>query len=132
MSYVFVAPEVATAAASELAGIGAAIDTANAAAALPTTGMIAAAGDEVSTAIAAMFGQYAQAYQAISAQASTFHTQFVQAINAGAVSYAAAEAANTSPLQAIQDMALTAINAPAQSVFGRPLIGNGADATMPG
>jgi hypothetical protein len=38
-----------------LAGIGSAVSAANAAAALPTTGLAAAAEDEVSAAIAALF-----------------------------------------------------------------------------
>ena len=67
-----------------------------------------------------------------SAQAATFHNQFVQLLNAGAGSYAGAEAASASPLQTVQQDALSLINAPAQALLGRPLIGNGADATTPG
>lgn len=56
MSYVTAMPELVTAAAADLAGIGSTIEGANAAAAGPTTNLLAAAEDEVSTAIAALFG----------------------------------------------------------------------------
>jgi hypothetical protein len=84
---------------------------------------MAAAEDEVSATIDRVFGSHAQAYQALSAQASAFHQQFVQALSSGARSYASAEAANASPLQGLLD----AINAPIQALLGRPLIGNGAN-----
>ncbi|WP_139822423.1 PE family protein, partial [Mycobacterium lacus] len=130
MSYVLAAPQMMSAAATDLAGIRSVISAANAAAAVPTTGVLAAGADEVSAAIAALFGAHARAYQAVSAQAVAFHDQFVQALNAGASSYAAAEAANASPLQVaqtVQQNVLNAVNAPTQAVFGRPLIGNGAN-----
>lgn len=124
MSFVVTIPEALAAVATDLAGIGSTIGTANAAAAVPTTTVLAAAADEVSAAMAALFSGHAQAYQALSAQAALFHEQFVRALTAGAGSYAAAEAASaasiTSPL-------LDAINAPFLAALGRPLIGNGAD-----
>jgi hypothetical protein len=43
----------------------------------PTTGVVAAAEDEVSAAIALLFSNHAQEFQALSAQAGAFHTQFV-------------------------------------------------------
>ncbi|WP_016720276.1 PE domain-containing protein, partial [Mycobacterium tuberculosis] len=46
MSFVVAAPEVVVAAASDLAGIGSAIGAANAAAAVPTMGVLAAGADE--------------------------------------------------------------------------------------
>ncbi|MCV7123126.1 PE family protein, partial [Mycobacterium lacus] len=127
MSYLIAAPEMVSAAARDLASIGSAIGVANASAA-PTTVVLAAGGDEVSAAIAALFSTHGQAYQALSVQAARFHEQFVQALSAGAVSYAAAEAANASPMQ----QALAVVNAPTQALIGRPLIGNGANATTPG
>jgi hypothetical protein len=54
----------------------------------------AAAQDEVSTAIAALFGRHAQQFQALSAKAAAFHHQFVQALTGGAESYVKSEAAN--------------------------------------
>ena len=132
MSFVIAAPEFVTAAASDLANVGSTISTANAAAAAPTTGVLAAGADEVSATVATLFDAHGQAYQAISAQTAAFHQQFVQLINSGAGSYAAAEAANASPLQSTQQDLLAAINAPTQAALGRPLIGNGANATAPG
>ncbi|REO73172.1 PE family protein, partial [Mycobacterium tuberculosis] len=75
MSFVIAVPEALTMAASDLANIGSTINAANAAAALPTTGVVAAAADEVSAAVAALFGSYAQSYQAFGAQLSAFHAQ---------------------------------------------------------
>ncbi len=148
MSYLLVAPELLTSAATDLEGIASALSTANLAAAVPTTGMLAAGADEVSAAVASLFAGYGQAYQSISLQANAFQAQFIQAINGAGGAYVAAEAASTSPLQAFEDtllgadgfdapasssplhslqqQALTAVNAPIQAATGRPLIGNGA------
>ncbi|WP_264960817.1 PE family protein, partial [Mycobacterium kiyosense] len=125
MSYLSTVPEALTCAVSELAGIGSAIQTANAAAAGPTTRVLTATADEVSEAVAALFGAHAQSYQSLSLQATAFHEQFVRALNAAGNSYAQAEAANAAPLQ----LALDVINAPTQALLGRPLIGNGAAGT---
>lgn len=78
------APEAIAAAATDLASIGSTIGAANAAAAANTTAVLAAGADQVSVAIAAAFGAHGQAYQALSAQAATFHIQFVQALTAAA------------------------------------------------
>ncbi len=69
MSFVIAAPDLLVAAAADVAGIGSSITAANAAAALPTTALVAAAEDEVSAAIAALFSGHAQEYQALGAQA---------------------------------------------------------------
>lgn len=92
MSFVVVAPEVLAAAASDLAGIGSTLAQANAAALAPTTAVLAAGADEVSAAIASLFGAHGQAYQAVSAQMSAFHAQFMQALTGAGGAYAAAEA----------------------------------------
>ncbi|WP_063865792.1 PE family protein [Mycobacterium canetti] len=83
MSFVIAQPSFLTAAAADVAGIGSAISAANALAAGPSTALAAAAADEVSTAIAALFGANAQAYQQISAQAAAYHAQFVAALTSG-------------------------------------------------
>ncbi|WP_415823724.1 PE family protein, partial [Mycobacterium basiliense] len=127
MSIVIATPEMLVAAANELAGIGSAVGAANAAAFAPTMGLLAAGTDEVSAAIAALFSAHGQAYQAVSAQMSACHAQFVRALTAGGEMYAAAEAANASPLQSAPQSVLDLINAPTQSMFGRPLIGDGAN-----
>lgn len=114
MSFLIAAPEMMVAAATDLARVGSTISAAKVAAAAPTTSVIAAGADEVSASIAALFGAHAQAYQALSAQAASFHDQFVQAPNAGANSYASAEAANASPLQAVQQACSTRLMRPAR------------------
>ncbi|MGB9307116.1 MAG: PE family protein, partial [Mycobacterium sp.] len=124
MSFVIAAPEFLTAAATDLAGIGSTVSVASAAASAPTVAVLAAGGDEVSAAVASLFGAHGQAYQALSAQASAFHEQFVQTLTGGAAQYAATEAASVSPLQPLLDL----LNAPFQAALGRPLIGNGANA----
>ena len=77
MSFVIAAPEIVQAAAENLAGIRSTLSEASAAAAGPTTGVVAAAGDEVSAGIAALFGSFGEQYQSLSAQAQAFHGQFV-------------------------------------------------------
>ena len=99
MSYVIAAPEMLAAAAADVAGIGSSLSEANAAAATPTTGVLAAAEDEVSAAIAALFSAHSQGFQAVSAQAAAFHAQFVQTLKSSAGSYASAEAANLAALE---------------------------------
>jgi len=99
MSYVFASPEWVAAAASDLASIGSTINSASAAAAMPTSAVMAAGADDVSVLIASLFGAHAQAYQQLSAQAAMFHEQFVQLMSSGANLYAGAEAANATPMQ---------------------------------
>ena len=111
MSFVLAAPAALAAAASDIAGIGSTISAANAAAAVPTTGVLAAAADEVSAQVAALFSTHGQGYQKLSAQLAAFHDQFVLALNSGAGQYAAAEAG------AAQNL-LSAINAPAEKLLG--------------
>lgn len=105
MSYVVAAPDAVAAATSNLANIGSTIETANATAAAPTTAELAAASDQVSAAVAALFAGHAQAYQAVGAQVAEFHAQFVQALTSAGQAYASAEAANAAPLQTgVQDL----------------------------
>jgi len=95
MSFLTVAPEFVGQAAGQLENIGSALSAAHAAAAVPTTSLAVAAGDEVSAAIASLFSSHAQQYQALNAQAAAFHSQFTNLLNAGAGSYIGAEIANT-------------------------------------
>jgi PPE-repeat protein len=104
MSFVTAAPEMVASAASDLASIGSTIGEANAAAAIPTTGVLPAAADEVSAGIASLFGSHAQAFQALSTQAASFHQQFVQLMTGSAAQYASAEAANTSPMTTVPSL----------------------------
>lgn len=75
MSFLIATPDMLSAAARDLQNIGATLTEANAAAAGQTTGVLAAGADEVSAAIAAMFGGHARAFQALSAQAAAFHNR---------------------------------------------------------
>jgi len=102
MLFVIAAPEMMTSAATDLASIGSTISAANAAALAPTTGVLAAAEDEVSAALAKLFGSYGQEFQALSARAAAFHSQFMQALNNAGSAYAVTEAANASPLRALE------------------------------
>lgn len=94
MSLVIATTDLMESAAQSLAGIRSSLAEAAGTAAGPTTGIAAAAQDEVSVAIAAMFGNVGQEFQTLSARAQTFHQQFVSLMNAGAGAYASAEAAN--------------------------------------
>ncbi len=125
MSLVIATPQLLATAALDLASIGSQVSAANAAAAMPTTEVVAAAADEVSAAIAGLFGAHARQYQALSVQVAAFHEQFVQALTAAAGRYASTEAA-------VERSLLGAVNAPTEALLGRPLIGNGADGTAPG
>jgi len=101
MAFVIASPQLLGTAARDLAGVGWVLDAAHAAAAPPTTAMLLAGRDEVSAAVAAVFTRYGRAYQAVSAQAATFHDQFVRALTAGANVYAGAEAAMSASVGAL-------------------------------
>jgi hypothetical protein len=130
--WVIAAPEYVAAAASDLENIRSSLSTANMAALAPTSGVLAAGGDEVSAMVAALFSSHAQAYQALSAQAASFHAQFVQLMNTGASRYALTEAANASPLlETLGQDATGAVNS-VQALTGSPLAGGGAGAAIYG
>lgn len=129
MSLLVAFPELLVSVAADLEGLGSTLNAANTAAAVSTTGLVAAAADEVSTAVAGLFAGFGQEYQALSVQASAFHQQFVQTLSSGAGSYLAAEAANASWLQTVELDVLGAVNAPTEALLGRSLIGNGANGT---
>ncbi|WP_425293643.1 PE family protein [Mycobacterium attenuatum] len=102
MSYVITQPETLVVAASELAGVGSAINTATAAAAGPTTSLLAAAADEVSAAVVKLFGGYSQEFQGLVAQAAAFHDELTRALSAAASAYVDAEVANMAAAFALQ------------------------------
>ncbi|OSC36753.1 PE domain-containing protein [Mycobacterium decipiens] len=107
MSFVLVARDMLEAAAADVARIGSAVHASNVAAAIPTTEVAAAAADEVSGAVAALFGAHAQQYQAAAAQVTTYHEQFVRGLSSAAASYAGTEATFVTSLQG----SLGAVNA---------------------
>ena len=94
MSFVTTQPEILSAAAGDLQGIGASVNAISAAVASPTTGVVPAAADPVSALTAAQFAMHAQLYQTISAQAAAIHEQFVQTLSTSAGSYEMTEAVN--------------------------------------
>ncbi len=106
MSYVLALPETMSAAATRVAAIGSVVAAANQGVAGSTTGVLAAAEDEVSAAIAALFSSYGRGQQALFAQAAAFHEAFVRALTGAAGAYAAAEAANASPLATLEQALL--------------------------
>lgn len=124
MSYVNAEPQKMAAAAANLASIGSTVSAANANAHAPTAAVQAAGGDVVSAGLAALFGQHAQYYQAVGAQAAAFHDQFVQALREGAGWYASAEATNAAHLQ-------QALGTLSQSSSGHSVGGSGASGVMP-
>jgi PE family len=85
MSFVIAAPELLESAAHDLAGIGSSLGEATGFAAAHTTSIAAAGADEVSTAIAALFGGHGQEFQALTAQAAAFHEEFVGLMKSGGV-----------------------------------------------
>ena len=98
MSFVTTQPELMTAVAGNLAGIGSAMTTGNAAAAGPTTAVVPAAADEVSALTAAQFVAHAALYQEMSAMAAEIHDLLVTTLGTSAGSYAAIEVANGAAL----------------------------------
>ncbi|MEI7717593.1 MAG: PE family protein, partial [Mycobacterium sp.] len=79
MSFMFVSPDVLEAAARALAGIGSQVGAA-AAAAVSAQQVVPAAADEVSAAIAGLFGTYAREYSATLAQAASLHDRFIASL----------------------------------------------------
>ncbi len=138
MSFVVAVPDLVEGAAQDLAGIRASLEDVAVAAAGPTTGVVPAAADEISAAVAAMFGNVGQEFQALTAQAQAFHAEFVKLINAGAAAYVATEVANAG--QALAN----AVSAPAQAFSGGGsvaaasagllggLLGGGTSGLLPG
>ncbi|WP_085184103.1 PE domain-containing protein [Mycobacterium sp. IEC1808] len=136
MSSVLVLPEILETVAADLARIGSDVTAGNLAAAFPTTELAAAGGDEVSAAIAALFGAHAQDYQAAAARATTYYEQFVQTLTAASSSYMATEAVNaaslSSELRAFLNAPLNTItgawaNSPFGSAIDQALFGTGGN-----
>ncbi|WP_142283450.1 PE family protein, partial [Mycobacterium gordonae] len=127
MSYLVAATDSLAATAGDVAGIGNSLTAAHAAAVGSTTAVLAAAEDEISAAVAALFSGHGRQFQLLAAQAETFHSEFAQALAGAGGAYAAAEAAAANPLQALVDGILGVVNAPTNLLLGRPLIGDGTN-----
>lgn len=106
MSYVITTPEALTAAATDIAGIGSSLRAANAAAAVSTTEILAAGADEISAAVAALFGGHALDYQAVSARLAAYQSQFMNALSVGAQRYAGSELADSALLRGVAERLL--------------------------
>ncbi|MGO9154860.1 PE family protein [Mycobacterium sp.] len=111
MTYVITEPQIMAAVAADVEGIGSAIGAANAAAAGPTSGLLAPAADEVSTAITKLFGAYGQEYQAVVKHAAAFHNEFARTLAAAGNAYANAEGANAAAMGAKLSSSVTPISA---------------------
>ncbi len=98
MAYVLTQPQFMASAAADMSAIGSTINEATAAAAGRTTSVAAAAADEISAAVTTLFNRYARDWQAVIGQAAAFHSEFAQALTAGANAYANAEAAGLGAL----------------------------------
>jgi len=127
-SYVIAATEAFGVVSGDLTGIEEAIKGAAAAAAPSTTGIVAAAEDEVSAAIARFFGSYAEDFHALTAQATLFHDRFAGALSGAGAAYAAAEATNVSlVVKALQQQFFDkGFFSPFIYLTGQPLFGKGA------
>jgi PE-PPE domain/PE family len=108
-----VIPEELASAATDVGNIGAVLEEAHAAAALPTSGILPAGADEVSAAIAPLFNNYSTAYQEVAAQGAAFHLRFTQLLGAAGAAFTGTEQA---ALQALRD-GISAVEAPLSSLF---------------
>jgi len=109
MSLLSVAPDIVSEASGNLQNLGSALREASAAAASQTTSVAAPAADEVSAAITALLGSHAQEFQALNAQATAFHEEFVSGLSGAAAQYASAELTNA------QQTLASAVSAPIQA-----------------
>ncbi len=127
MSDLFAAPEALASTAADVQSIGSTISAAGANAAGQTTGLLAAAEDEVSAAIANLFGAYGQEYQVALSRAAAFHQQFTQALAAAGSVYAQAEATNAAVVSGISND----VGAPLRALMGQALTGGAPTGTSP-
>src|SRR5947209_4198984 len=116
MTFVIAAPDIMTAAATDLAIVDADLSHAHSAASRATVDLAPAAADEVSVGIAHLFSEHAHGFQALAGKASVFHDQFVQNLRTSAAAYGEIDHLHASllqmvdhPLQLLQLGAHTAI-----------------------
>lgn len=102
MTNLFIQPQLVATAAAEVAGIGWEIDTATAAAAGPTTSVVAAGGDAVSTAAANLFNAVGRELQQAFKKAATVNREIVQGLNNANGAYLAAETAASNTLGTLE------------------------------
>jgi hypothetical protein len=124
-----VTPDWVQAAALDLASIRTALSEASDSVAGATTRIAPAAADEVSRAIATVFGGLGDEFQAVSARTQAFHAEIVRTLDSSVRAYVNAEAAITRQLLAGAAPAAAAL--PAASVLDG-LLNPGALLTGPG
>jgi hypothetical protein len=124
MTTLITEPQILSTAAADASAIGSALNEAKAAAAGPTTSLVAAAEDEVSAVAAQFFGAYGQEYQALLHRAAAFHTEFVATLAAAGNAYASAEAAASSLLGTVEAAAVSG-PVPAATTVGLIMGGSG-------
>jgi hypothetical protein len=110
-----VIPGELASAAEDLGNIGARLEEANAAAALPTSSILPAAADEVSAAITALFNDQSTTFQELAARGAAFHQGFTQLLGAAFNAYTGTEQA---ALQALRD-AISNVESPLSSFFAQ-------------
>ncbi|QLL07814.1 PE family protein [Mycobacterium vicinigordonae] len=119
MSQLVISPESLAGAATDVDEIAAAIHAANSAAARPTSSVLAAAGDEVSAAVTALFNDFGAEYQQVVRQANAFHSEFARALAAAGTAYTQAELAANAALSNTTSLLTasgTALPAAAQNI----------------
>ncbi|MBI2700909.1 MAG: PE-PPE domain-containing protein [Mycobacterium sp.] len=117
MTSLLVQPEIITSVVTDMERIGSTVSAASAAAAAPTSGLLAAAADEVSAAIANFFGTYGQEFQAAVATVEAYQSQFQQALAAAANAYVHTEAAAATALQGVLGLPAAAAFTPPPPAF---------------
>src|SRR5262245_59686745 len=86
-------PQFIASAAADFQSIESALEEARAAAAGPTTGVVAAAEDEISALPANFFNNFAKEYQSLMGQAGALQNEFAQLLAGSGNAYAEAELA---------------------------------------
>src|SRR5262249_32550753 len=98
MSFVIAVPEFVETAAKQLASSCSELVEVTSSALGATTELAPAPADEVSTAIARLFGTFGEDFRAASAQATAYQVELAALLSQGATAYAAAEAVNGSAM----------------------------------
>lgn len=111
MSYLTAQPDLMADAAGKLAEIRGSIDAATSAATVPTTNLAAAADDEVSAAIARLFGAYGEEGRSAIGLAAAFQDEFAQVLSGSGLAYLETEVSNAAAA------ALNPILTPLQSLL---------------
>ncbi|OBG39405.1 PE-PPE domain-containing protein [Mycobacterium sp. E3198] len=118
MAYVQAQPQAIVTTAADVAALGSMLDEAGATTAARTTGVAAAAADEVSAAVAGLFNAYGQQWRALIGRVATLHGDFAQALAAAGNAYATTEAAGRAAFAATGGLTTGAADPPVTFVLG--------------